>query len=103
MVSQGPPLTPEVMYTATPFSGSAIAATSATVRPWQPPSVCQDGLGNTVEQPLESFGQTDSVQPRALSARTRLVPPTAVTCSEAAGKLTPKPPSPAAAVMAMPG
>ncbi len=76
-------------YTATPLSGSAVAATSATVRPAQPLSLCQVGLGNTAEQPLESLGQTDSTQPRVLSARTRLVPPTAVTYSEAAGKLTP--------------
>src|SRR6266545_2083917 len=96
-LNQGPPRTPKVWYIATPVAGSATALTSATVRPEQPPSVCHDGFGNTLEQPLPVPLHTDSVQPRALEERVSRVPPTAVTYCEEAGKESPNPESPAAA------
>src|SRR5437667_4960403 len=76
--------------TATPVAGSATALTSATVRRAQPVSVCQLGLVTKAEQPLPAPFHTVSVQPRAFDARTRLVPPTAVTNRDAAGNSTPK-------------
>src|SRR6266540_1493386 len=102
-LNQGPPRTPKVWYIATPVAGSATALTSATVRPEQPPSVCHDGFGNTLEQPLPVPLHTDSVQPRALEERVSRVPPTAVTYCEEAGKESPNPESPAAAVSTWPG
>src|SRR6266542_9630 len=68
-LNQGPPRTPKVWYIATPVAGSATALTSATVRPEQPPSVCHDGFGNTLEQPLPVPLHTDSVRPRSRTAR----------------------------------
>src|SRR5262249_24951478 len=101
------PLKPNVWYTATPVAGSATAATSATVRIEQPLSVCQAGLASTIEQPLPGppkvLCQTDSDQPRALTSRTRAVPPTAVTYCDAAGYVTPKSSSPELATTATPG
>src|SRR3954470_1377324 len=102
--SQPPPPCPrKVSYTETPVFGSATAETSATVRRAQPVSVCQAGLATKALQPLPAPLQAVSVQPRALLARTRCVPPTAVTKREAAGNSTPKPLSPELTVMAMPG
>src|SRR5581483_5130448 len=88
------PPEPYESYTATPVAGSATAETSATVRLEQPVSCWNEGFGSTAEQPLpapsvEEVDQTDSVQPRALLARDRLVPPTAVTYCDAAGYSTP--------------
>jgi hypothetical protein len=88
---------------ATPVAGSATALTSPTVRREQPRSFCQEGLGNTLEQPLPVPLQTVSLQPRALDERTRRVPPTAVTYCEEAGNDSPKPESPEAAVSTWPG
>jgi hypothetical protein len=63
------------------------------VRRAQPVSVWNDGFDSYLEQPLpapsvDDVDQTDSVQPRALLARDRLVPPTAVTYGELAGYST---------------
>src|SRR6266487_1979815 len=102
-LNQGPPPTPRVWYIATPVAGSATALTSATVRPGQPRSVCHDGLGITMEQPLPVPRQTVSAQPRRLVERTRRVSPTAVTYCDDAGNESPRPESPTAAVIACPG
>src|SRR6266496_2740500 len=99
----GAALTPKVWYIATPVAGSATALTSATVRPGQPRSVCHDGLGITMEQPLPVPRQTVSAQPRRLVERTRRVSPTAVTYCDDAGNESPRPESPTAAVIACPG
>src|SRR5882724_12649466 len=88
--------------TATPVLGSATAETSATVRRAQPESVCQVGLAYTALHPLPAPLQAVSLQPRVLLLRTRLVPPTAVTCGEDAGNSTPKPLSPELTVTAIP-
>src|SRR6185437_5459273 len=88
--------------TATPVFGSAMADTSATVLLRQPVSNCHTGLAYTVLHPLPAPLHAVSLQPRALLLRTRLVPPTAVTCGDDAGNSTPKPPSPELAVTAIP-
>lgn len=54
-----------VSYTAGPVSGSASAATSATIRPWQFGAVCQLGLAIHAEQPLDAPDHAVSLQPRA--------------------------------------
>src|SRR5271163_1898142 len=89
-------------YTATPVFGSATAETSPTVRCLQPRSFCHDGFRNLVLQPLPLPLHAVSLQPRALVAETRLVPPTAITLGEAAGNSTPYPESPLLAVTATP-
>ena len=88
---------------------SATAATSLSVRFRQPPArassaVCQAGLGSNSEQPDPVPAHALSAQPRAVpGARSRVVPPTDVTNCDEAGKLAPKPSSPAATVMTTPG
>src|SRR3954451_14377942 len=83
------PMKPNESYTATPVFGSATADTSATVRRGQPASVCHEGMVTKPEQPEPAPDQAASLQPRALPARVRLVPPTAVTHWEAAGNSAP--------------
>ena len=79
-----------VLYTASPVFGSATAETSATVRCPQPGSVCQLGLGLNALHPLPPSLQAPSTQPRAAVVDwTRLVPPTATTYCDDAGKLAP--------------
>src|SRR5271163_1928066 len=79
-----------VLYTDTGVAHAATAATSLVIRPAQPLSVCQEGLANKL-QPLplpdgrSGSNQTSSDQPRAFSARCRLVPPTATTYGSEAG------------------
>src|SRR5262245_47202317 len=98
------PVPPKVWYTATPVGGSATADTSASARRVQPVvTVCQVGLVSKAEQPEPAPFHTVSVQPRALAAVTRWVPPTAVTNREVAGYSAPVPLSPELTVMATPG
>ena len=74
-------------YIATPLAGSATIDTSAIERFAQPGSRCHDGLTIIVLQPLPEPLHALSSQPRALlELRVRVVPPTAVTCGDAAGK-----------------
>src|SRR5262249_16665638 len=93
---------PDGPNTATPVLGSATAETSATVRLAQPASFCHVGFAYTVLHPLPAPLHAVSVKPRVLLARTRLVPPTAVTCGDDAGNSTPNPLSPELAVTAIP-
>ena len=65
--------------------------------------ICAFGWASKDEQPEPAPLHTVSVQPRALLARDRDVPPTAVTNCEAAGYSTPKPLSPELTVIATPG
>src|SRR5579872_1127279 len=87
---------------ATPVLGSASAATSATVRAGQPLSSCHDGFGMYWLQPLpapDGCGPLQVPVPQTVSDHDRprfgfpslvsVVPPTAVTYCEAAGKETP--------------
>src|SRR5271167_4871508 len=94
---------PPGAYTATPVFGLATAATSPTVRLVQAASVCHGGFAKKRLQPLPVRVHTVSLHPRALLAWTRVVPPTAVTYGEAAGKCTPYPQSPLLATTATPG
>src|SRR4051794_10508282 len=57
-----------VSYTARPVTGSATAATSATVRRVQPASCCQVGLASYREQPLPEPAHAFSAHPRVLAA-----------------------------------
>ena len=75
--------------TATPVLRLATADTSATVRREQPESACQDGFAKNALQPLPAPLQALSDQWRGDESATRLVPPTATTWFDAAGKSTP--------------
>src|ERR1700752_802103 len=89
---------------ATPLEGSATMDTSAIDRFAQPGSFCHPGFGMIVLQPLPALLQALSSQPRELPVlRVRVVPPTAGTCGDAAGKTGWYPRSPDAATMATPG
>src|SRR5437773_3759628 len=65
--------------TATPVAGSATAAMSDAVRIGQCVSFCHAGFAMYAEQPEPAPFHAVSVQPRALVAFFRLVPPTAIT------------------------
>src|SRR3954451_13867972 len=95
------PMKPNESYTATPVFGSATADTSATVRRGQTASVCHESLVTKPEQSEPPPAPAASLQPRALRARVRLAPPTAVTYWEAAGNSTPYPLSSEPTVTAM--
>jgi hypothetical protein len=81
---------PYVSYVATPVFGSAIAERSASIRNLQPVSVCHEGFATYALQPLPLSLHAVSVQPRVVPvALVSVVPPTAVTYCEVAGKLAP--------------
>jgi hypothetical protein len=80
------PVLPEsLQYTATPVSGSPMAATSASMRFAQLLSVCQLGFGITVLHPLPPLLHAVSAQPRVDDEVFSVVPPTARTPAEVAG------------------
>ena len=86
------------------MAGSATADTSASARREQfVVTVCQVGLLSNAEQPEPAPFHADSVQPRLLPDRFRLVPPTDVTNRDDAGNSAPVPLSPELTVMATPG
>jgi hypothetical protein len=81
-----------------------MAERSASMRNLQPVSVCHEGFATYALQPLPVSAHAVSVQPRVVPvAFVSVVPPTAVTNCDVAGKLAPKPSSPALAVMKTPG
>ena len=61
---------------------------SPSVRPWQAVSVWPLTLPKYAEQPEPAYAQAFSVQPRgSVVERASVVPPTATTSGELAGKL----------------
>src|ERR1700687_2651779 len=85
-----------------PVSAAASRATSDTVRPMHPESVCHEGLGSYALQPLPAPLHTVSLLRVLFEFRVRVVPPTAVTYCDAAGYCTPYPLSPDKSVMGRP-